>query len=90
MGNMAEHLGGAIDAIIYFDGRVTFFNNLADTGEALRIEGKLYFYANTVIYFENNGALTKGGAIYFEDTDPIAYCGCLKFHFNFLNTFFKY
>ena len=73
----ASH-GGAILASkskLSFHGSQGFTNNSAGYGGAvyLTADSKIHFLPNTTIYYGNNLAQYRGGALFVED-DPLTYC----------------
>ena len=78
--NHAEDSGGAIYAVesskLYFEGTSNFKSNEALNGGGLYLDRSslCYFSATARLYFDENLAKEKGGAIYVADATSSVYC----------------
>ena len=64
------------DSNVYLSGNLTFNNNYAMTGPAIRLVGncQLYFMSGVIARFTDNSAQLKGGAIYADGAESNSKC----------------
>ena len=78
--NSASRSGGGIYAsrsALHFERSTTLVGNSALNGGGLLFtdDSKLFLQPNTTLWFTNNTAQKKGGALKVENSDPLSYCG---------------
>ena len=77
--NFSNNYGSVIssqDSNVYLSGNLTFNNNHAMTGSAIRLVGncQLYFMSGVIAKFTDNSAQLMGGAIYADGAESNSKC----------------
>jgi len=76
--NSVQYNGGGIHGLgttLYFGGISSFIANTAGRGGGEYLANSFIFMSkNATVVMDNNSATEYGGAVYVEDSNPIAYC----------------